>query len=403
MVTGQLDQASSDLLDLLERAIDATVEGITISDARLPDNPVIYSNEGFERLTGYSAHEVVGRNCRFLQGPGSDPNAIDEIRRAIREGRSCTVELLNYRKDGTPFWNRLSITPLYDAEGAVTHFAGIQSDITPLRETEERLRAANRELMQFERRITRELTQAHDAQLALLPQAMPQDERIAFAHKYVPMTEVGGDFYDVVELDPGVYGILVADVTGHGIHAALLAFMSALSFKNAAPDEYATSDVLQRVNEQLVGKMHGSHFVAMFYAIVDVVKGTLTYTQAGIPPAFLIRARGAQSEAEIICLEAKSPMLGLFEESSFVQASIRLKPGDKVIFYTDALSEAMRPDGEMLGVEGLAAFLAARSEMDIEALVEQTYLYGQTFSGQTQYEDDFSMVGIELKSLDRAP
>jgi PAS domain S-box-containing protein len=398
-----MDQASSALLGLLERAIDATVEGITISDARLPDNPVIYSNEGFERLTGYSMHEVVGRNCRFLQGPGSDPDAIDEIRRAIREGRACTVELLNYRKDGTPFWNRLSITPLYDAEGTVTHFAGIQSDITPLRETERRLRAANRELIQFERRITRELSQAHDAQLALLPQAMPQDERIAFAHKYVPMTEVGGDFYDVVELDQGVYGILVADVTGHGIHAALLAFMSALSFKNAAPGQYSTSDVLQRVNQQLMGKMHDSHFVAMFYAIVDAAKGTLTYTQAGIPPAFLIRAAGAHSEAEIIPLEAKSPMLGLFEESSFVQASIRLEPGDKVIFYTDAVSEAMCPDGEMLGVEGLAAFLAARSEMDIGALVEQTYLYGQTFSGQTQYEDDFSMVGIELKRLDRTP
>ncbi len=138
-------------LELKNRALASSAEGITIADAGSPDNPLIYANAGFERLTGYSAAEVIGRNCRFLQGPGTDPESVAVLRTAIRERRHVTVTLLNYRKDGTPFWNRLAITPVRDAVGSVTHFIGVQSDVTEeklakdvLQKANERLEAANR-------------------------------------------------------------------------------------------------------------------------------------------------------------------------------------------------------------------------------------------------------------------
>jgi PAS domain S-box-containing protein len=392
-MTKWANESVRDLLDLLERAIDATAEGITISDASQPDNPVIFANKGFERLTGYATHEIVGRNCRFLQGPQSDPQTVREIREAIQNGSGCTVELLNYRKDGTPFWNRLSITPLRNRAGQITHFAGIQSDITELRQTQERLEAANRELVRFEQRIRQDLDQAREAQYALLPQEMPQNEHLRFASKYAPMTEIGGDFYDLVELERGVYGLLVADVTGHGIHAALLAFMSALSFKTAAPGQRSTSAVLQRVNEQLTGKMYAGNFVAMFYAIVDGNRGRLTYSQAGIPPGLLIRPGARQARL----LEAKSPLLGLFDGLEFAQETVSLEPGDKVLIYSDAVTEAMRADGAMMEVKGLRSFVERHQDLGIEALVDRVYAYGLSFSGQTQYEDDFTMVGFEIE------
>ena len=93
-------------------------------------------------------------------------------------------------------------------------------------------------------------------------------------------------------------------------------------------------------------------------------------------------------------LEAKSPLLGLFDGLLFAQESIQLEPGDKVLFYTDAISEVMRAGGEMLGVEGLAAYLERHRGLGIEALVEQVYHYGLTFGGRDSYEDDFSMVGL---------
>jgi PAS domain S-box-containing protein len=134
-------------LELKDRALAASAEGITIADASLPDNPLIYANAGFERLTGYSVAEVLGRKCRFLQGPGTDPATLDTLRTAIREKRAVTVQLLNYRKDGTMFWNRLSITPVEDASGEVTHFIGVQSDVTAEKQAKDALQNANEQLV----------------------------------------------------------------------------------------------------------------------------------------------------------------------------------------------------------------------------------------------------------------
>jgi PAS domain S-box-containing protein len=124
------DQAA-DWLRLIEKATDAASEGITLSDTSQPDNPIIHANEGFERLTGYSRKDMIGQNCRFLQGPDADPETVDQIRQALNEGIECTVELLNRRKDGMPFWNRLSIAPIRDRDGQTTHFVGVSSPTLP--------------------------------------------------------------------------------------------------------------------------------------------------------------------------------------------------------------------------------------------------------------------------------
>ena len=128
--------AAQETLRLRDRAIQAVTQGILITDASRPDDPILYASPGFERLTGYAAPEIVGRNCRFLQCPETDPATVAQVRQAIREGRPCAVEILNHRKDGTHFWNALSISPIMDAEGRVTHFVGVQADITERRRLE---------------------------------------------------------------------------------------------------------------------------------------------------------------------------------------------------------------------------------------------------------------------------
>jgi len=127
---------STDALSLVERAVERAPVGVTISDARLPDNPLVYVNDAFERITGYGREEALGTNCRFLQGEETDPEPVREMREAIAAGRGVTVELRNYRKGGEAFWNRVEIAPLYDGEGELTHFVGFQSDVTARREAE---------------------------------------------------------------------------------------------------------------------------------------------------------------------------------------------------------------------------------------------------------------------------
>ena len=129
---------------LRERAIGAASQGIVISDHLDPDHPLVYVSAGFERMTGYQSAEVLGRNCRFLQGKETSADAVARIRAVIQAEESCTVEVLNYRKDGSSFWNELSLSPIRDDAGKVTHYVGVQTDITPRRILEEQVLRAQR-------------------------------------------------------------------------------------------------------------------------------------------------------------------------------------------------------------------------------------------------------------------
>ncbi|MGB6151923.1 MAG: PAS domain S-box protein, partial [Pricia sp.] len=111
-------------------ALDAALNGVTISDALQPDHPIIYANAAFERITGYPKEETLGKNCRFLQNGDHDQKGVKKIRRTLQKGKSCRVQLRNYKKDGTLFWNEVSISPITDEAGKTTHFVGIQNPIT---------------------------------------------------------------------------------------------------------------------------------------------------------------------------------------------------------------------------------------------------------------------------------
>jgi len=126
-------------LHLQANAIESSVNGILIADAARPDHPLVYVNAAFEKATGYSAAEVLGRNCRFLQGTDTDQPGLEEIRIALREGKETEVVLRNYRKDGNLFWNQLKISPVRNEAGEVTQFVGIQNDITGLKAYEAEL------------------------------------------------------------------------------------------------------------------------------------------------------------------------------------------------------------------------------------------------------------------------
>jgi diguanylate cyclase (GGDEF)-like protein/PAS domain S-box-containing protein len=118
---------------------DSVQNGISLADAALPDMPLVYVNPAFERMTGYTAAEVYGSNCRFLQGAETDQPAIAEIQAAMHERRPVQVLMRNYRKDGTPFWNELQLSPIRGLDGQVTHFVGIQNDVTERVEATQRL------------------------------------------------------------------------------------------------------------------------------------------------------------------------------------------------------------------------------------------------------------------------
>lgn len=124
---------------VLDRAISAARNGIVITDPNLPDNPIVYANQSFLQLTGYDRCEVIGFNCRFLQGDDRRQEALSDLRKAVRDERPITVVLRNYNKSGALFWNELTVSPVHDDSGRLINFIGIQNDISARMEADRRI------------------------------------------------------------------------------------------------------------------------------------------------------------------------------------------------------------------------------------------------------------------------
>ena len=142
------DGAASDVADrksdIFFAAVETTRMPMIVTDPRQPDNPIIFANRAFLAMTGYTPEELVGRNCRFLQGPETDPKTVDQLRAAIAERRECATEILNYRKNGSTFWNALFVSPVYNAAGELVYFFGSQLDVSRRRDAEEALGQAQK-------------------------------------------------------------------------------------------------------------------------------------------------------------------------------------------------------------------------------------------------------------------
>ena len=353
-------------LALKDRALDAAAEGFTIADARRPDRPLIYANAGFVRMTGYPVAEVLGRNCRFLQGAGSDPAAVAEIRAALAECRPCVVEILNYRKDGTTFWNRLSVTPVCDRSGAVTHFIGVQSDVSARREAEDGLRRAKQALEQ-------DLRLAARVQRALLPPVEVEAGTLRIAHTFHPCDDLAGDGVGIVPLSCGRMGLYVLDVSGHGVGAALLSVTlnhllspgvdGALLSENpgGAPSVVPPARVAERLNRQFPMDRSRQYFTFV-YGVIDPPTGRLQYVIAGHPAPLRLPRGGAPS-----AVAGRGFPIGMIDDAAFEDETTILEPGERLYLFTDGVIEASNGAEVEFGLERLIAGIVRYRDLPLRA------------------------------------
>jgi len=402
LLDGQRVQAQ---LELKDRALAASAEGITIADARLPDNPLIYANAGFERLTGYSVADVLGRNCRFLQGADTDPATVDSLRTAIREKRPITVQLLNYKKDGTPFWNRLSITPVQDHSGVVTHFIGVQSDVTVEKQAKDALQNANERLEAANRAMQKDLKAAAELQHSLLPVELPKVRGMNFAFRFRPCSDVGGDSINVFSLDDQHVALYILDVSGHGVASALLSvtlthMMSALpdrSFLYHAatdnPDAYSITspaEVVSRLNRHFKPNSGVSQFFTMIYGILDTHTGEFCYTAAGHLGPIHFSRNSSPSIGETGGIP-----VGLLENTTYEEHIVKLSGGDRLYLCTDGIMEAANEAEEEFGVERLLGTLEGSLDSTLGESLSAVMERVEEWSAPLGPADDASMLAIE--------
>ena len=141
---------------LLQLVIDASIDGIVVAEQEGDDNILIYANPAFERLTGYAVDDILYQDCRFLQGDDRDQPGLVAIREAIRNLRPCRQIIRNYRKDGTPFWNELSITPVFNEGDQLTYFIGIQKNVTAEVDALQRVEALEAEIRELKAKLSQQ-------------------------------------------------------------------------------------------------------------------------------------------------------------------------------------------------------------------------------------------------------
>lgn len=390
-----------------DRALAAAAEGITISDARLPDNPLIYVNAGFERLTGYSAQSILGKNCRFLQGSHTDSTARNEIRQALEEKRECTVEILNYRKDGTPFWNRLSITPVHDVSGQVTHYIGIQSDVTARKTAEEELIRANQKLEEANQRMKRDLEIAARIQQSLLPPLELTVPGVSLAWILKPCDELAGDTLNVLKLDRDHLGLYMIDVSGHGVGSSLLSFTlnrwmspvsdhsSLFSDKAKGPKRQqlvSPAQIAEKLNQQFPMDPETAQYFTFFYGILNLKTGLLRYVNAGHPNPIHL-----PFGSEPALLPSTGCPIGLLQKTKFEDHAVTMRAKDRLVLYTDGLIEAFNPQEEEFGLGQLLENVSNTRGLALNESLEILAKCAADWHGSSRQRDDISLLAFDYK------
>lgn len=247
-----------------------------------------------------------------------------------------------------------------------------------------------------EEQMNEELEQARETQKSLLPEQIPQIPNAVIACKYISMEKIGGDFYDIFQLDDDKYGFMVTDVTGHGVSAALIAFMVSGIFSEAIKSGTSTELVMNLTNGMLQGKLQEGKFASMIYLIYDASTRMLTYTTAGHPDALVIRPE----TNEVFPLHTRGMLVGVFpnEIANYEEKQFQMIPGDKLLLYTDAITEVIDENQQLLSTHGLISFLQENRHLHIRSILEEVYKFGLKYSQKKEFDDDFTTVGLEILS-----
>ena len=244
--------------------------------------------------------------------------------------------------------------------------------------------------------IEHELETARQIQSFILPREMAQIKGLEIAARYVPMATMAGDFYDFLVIDDKRIGILVADVSGHGVPASLIASMVKIAFVSQAPHAADPARVLAGVNHILCGKLE-SDFVTAGYLFIDTEQQTASYAGAGHPPLLFWR----QQEQEILEIRPKGIILGQMEDTVYKISGLKLQKSDRFILYTDGIVEALNPVGKIYGQDRLKAFIAANSGLAADQFCDRLLDTIAGWSGRgskSALDDDLTLLVVDFET-----
>jgi phosphoserine phosphatase RsbU/P len=249
--------------------------------------------------------------------------------------------------------------------------------------------------------ISKELEIARQIQACTLPQSVPQVAGLEIAARYLPMSQVAGDFYDFLAVDDRHLGVLIADVTGHGVPAALIASMLKVAFAEQFAHAADPARVLTGLNRSLCGKFE-EHFITAAYVFVDLEKRVMRYAGAGHPPLLLV----SRSDSTPRLIEENGLMLGMFPEAAYSAQEIPVTSGDRLLLYTDGAFEATNPALEEFGKPRLAQFLQSHRNLPPDGFTVALIDEISSWAGNTPTrgrDDDITLLVLDFPLSSQAP
>jgi len=342
---------------------------------------VTYVSPQYETILGYPPESKIidEEHWNSIVHPEDRERVLAEEARTDETGEPFRVEYRVIAGDGRVVWVRDEATLVRDEEGQPLYWLGVQYDVT-----EQKREAQERERIEQELRIARLIQQT------LLPKTLPELSGYDIAAHYQPAREVGGDFYDLFELEDRRLGLVVGDVTDKGIPAALVMATTRTMLRASAQRLFPPGEVLKRANDALVADIPPNMFITCLYAILDTESGRLVYANAGHDQPYLRHYGGDVEE-----LRARGMPLGLLPGMEYEEKEITLERGESVLFYSDGLVEAHDPDHEMFGfprLQGLVGTYRAGGSSLIDFLLsELTHFTGEDW----EQEDDITLVTLE--------
>jgi phosphoserine phosphatase RsbU/P len=367
-----------DLANLdIKAIVDSLSDGVYVCDL---DRRITYWSKSAERITGWTAEDVVGRQCfdNVLCHIDKDNHQLcgEEycpLHRSMITGSGSNGSLLVYAqaKNGERVPMQVSVAPMRNAAGEV--IGGVET-------------------FQDASAMVHDLERAKAIQQLALQHELPEDDRVRFTTHYVPQAIVGGDYYAIEKLDEDCYGLMLADVMGHGVAAALYTMHLSSLWDRYHSLLVSPLDFATKVNNELVKVVKTDEsFATALCGVVDLEQRVFRFTGAGGPKVLHMHA-----DETYDCLEGPGLPFGIMQDADYDEVDIPIQRGDRLLFFSDGAEEVHNAAGEMLGIDGLLGILKKQgypqADIQMDALEEELLKY----SNEIRLGDDLTFIEIRF-------
>lgn len=355
----------------LFNAVEQTADSVIITNKK---TYIEYVNPAFETTTGYSREEVIGQKADILKSGQHDQAFYNNLWKTISSGKAFRDTIINKKKNGEIYWSQQTITPMKDTQGNITNYVSVLKDITDLKKRQEH---------EMQLHIARELQQR------LYKASNIDVPGFDISGRTYPALETSGDYYDFIHMPDGSLGLVIGDVSGHGIGPALLMSATRAYMRAFIKTESDPGKILTWINRELKNDLDDEHFVTLIFARIDVKNKTLEYASAGHVPAYLLDCSGKVRHV----LESTGIPLGVLKEYEFPKSdAIKLNTDDLIVFLTDGIIEAEKEEDNQFGHDRTLDVIKQHLQKSAELIIKKLYQAVRSFSKNHLQEDDITAI-----------